>query len=240
MCGRVGIITRWQDRWSREAFEVVPGPIERYNVAPSRYRRKSDPDSIRWEHLPAVRPTDGGKRVDMLTWPLIPHWARGVLPEYSTANCRSEPDTPFSRVAGRKPAFRNAWNKQQRCIVLVSFFYEWDQHSKPNQPWRVAPLNEPFLARAGLWDSSTPAEGEERVSCTIITTQPNRLLHDIGHHRAPVILSPDDWDHWLTAEPNAAQALLAPRYPSEALHAERVSRSVNNPDYDDPALMEPA
>ena len=240
MCGRVGVITHWQDRWSQTRFDRVPEPIERYNIAPSRYRRKGDPASIQWSQLPVLRDREGQRCVEMLVWPLIPHWMRGALPEYNTANCRSEPDTPFSRVAARKPAFRHAWNKQQRCIVLVSFFYEWDQRSKPKQPWRVAPAHEPFLALAGLWEQSTTDEGQTRQSCTIITTEPNRLLSDIGHHRGPVMLSPEEWDTWLTGEPETAEAVVARAYPSEALEAQRVSRAVNNPDYDDPALMEPA
>ena len=61
----------------------------------------------------------GGELVgEEAIWPLIPVWARGEVPKYSTANARSE------EMAG-KPAYRNAWRREQRCLIYASGFYEW-------------------------------------------------------------------------------------------------------------------
>ena len=45
-------------------------------------------------------------------WPLIPVWARGEVPKYSTANARSE-------EMADKNAYRNAWKREQRCLHRV-------------------------------------------------------------------------------------------------------------------------
>jgi putative SOS response-associated peptidase YedK len=40
---------------------------------------------------------------------------------------------------------------------------------------------------AGLWGEWTDAEsGEQRLSCTVITTGPNSLMDSIPHHRCPL------------------------------------------------------
>jgi putative SOS response-associated peptidase YedK len=172
-----------------------------------------------------------------MVWPLVPAWMKGELPKFSTANCRSEPGERFSETVAKKPTFRNAWRKNQRCLVPFSWFYEWDQRSQPKQPWRVLPASAPMLVMAGLWDKTCPAEGAPFRSFTLVTTGPNRLLTEIGHHRAPVILEPQSWQTWLNGAPEAAEALIQPP-PDDSLRAHRVTARVNNPGYQEEDLLE--
>ncbi|MCA1779126.1 MAG: SOS response-associated peptidase [Xanthomonadaceae bacterium] len=233
MCGRGGIDYDWQTVWNYLNLSGEPpaGGLTRLNIAPSSLRG----GEVRWTHLPVARAGDSGRRLDDMIWPLVPHWAAGELPKYSTANCRSEPGQAFSHTVAKKPAFRSAWKRQQRCLVLFSWFYEWDQRTTPKQPWRVEPAEGPLLAMAGLWDRSASAVGDPFNSFTIITSEPNALLRDIGHHRAPVILQARDFDTWLNAGPVQAEKLIVPPLDG-ALTATPVTRAVNNPDYEDDDL----
>lgn len=238
MCGRVGLAFDWKTVWNHLALpgEAPAGGERRYNVAPSTRAR----GGVDWRSLPAVRiGADGRARVDALTWPLIPHWLHGELPRYATANCRSEPHQSFSETVAQKPAFRTAWQRKQRCIALISWFYEWDPRSQPRQPWRVQATAAPLLCLAGLWDRTRSREGEPRDSLTLVTTEPNETLRAIGHHRAPVVLAPDQWNLWLQGSARDAESLLTP--PTEdGLAAHPVTRKVNNPGYGGDDLLEMA
>jgi len=61
------------------------------------------------------------------------------------------------------------------------------------------------------------------------------------HHRIPVILAPEDEDHWLNpdgTEPARLKPLLNP-YPAHLIVATRVSLKVNNPTNDTKEIIEP-
>lgn len=238
MCGRVGLSFDWKTVWDFLSLsgDAPAGGESRYNVAPSTRSK----DRVDWRTLPAARADgDGRRRIDALTWPLVPHWLHGELPKYATANCRTEPGQDFSETMSRKPAFRSAWRHDQRCAVLVSWFYEWDPRSSPRQPWRVLPVEAPFFCMAGLWDRSTDSASTTRESLTILTTEPNETLKAIGHHRAPVVLEPGQLNAWLSGSRSDAESLLRPP-PDDVLTAHPVTRRVNNPTYADDDLLEVA
>lgn len=237
MCGRGGLDFDWKTVWRYLSLtgEPIEGGERQLNIAPSTRTR----DAVEWRSLPAVRATESGRSAAPLVWPLVPHWLKGELPKFSTANCRSEVDRPFSETVAAKPTFRNAWRQGRRCLVLLSWFYEWDQRTRPRQPWRVYPVESPILALAGLWERSPIADGNSMESCTIVTTQPNQLLRDIGHHRAPVVLDPDAMAAWLEGNDEEAQDVLRP--PRDGmLQAHPVTTRVNNPHYDGDDLLESA
>ncbi len=87
----------------------------------------------------------------------------------------------------RKPAFRNAL-KNRRCIIPADGFYEWQKLGKMKQPMRIVLKNGQPFGFAGLWERWQSPEGEEVLSCTIITTAANELLKAV-HDRMPVILT---------------------------------------------------
>lgn len=233
MCGRGGHDFSWKQVYEYLDIAGTPpaGGRRKYNIAPSTRRR----GEVQWTRLPVARRGEDGRFMEGMVWPLLPPWMKGDLPKFSTANCRSEPDVPFSETVARKPAFRHAWKRDRRCLVPFSWFYEWDQRTRPKQPWRVMPVDAPMLVMAGLWDESVTPDGEVRRSVTLVTTEPNRLLTEIGHNRAPVILEPEDWSIWLDESSANAERVIRP--PAEGtLAAERVSRRVNNPEYEDDEL----
>ncbi len=99
------------------------------------------------------------------------------------------------------------------------------------------------FAFGGLWESSRAVDGTEVLSCTIVTLPANSLMREIhnagrNRHRMPLILPRDRQRAWLDSSPESAMGLVA-AVRSEALEAWPVSTAVNNPNLNDPRILEP-
>jgi putative SOS response-associated peptidase YedK len=116
---------------------------------------------------------------------------------YSTINACSEEFTT-------KPAFKDAWKRGERCLCVVTNFYEWKklgEKGKEKQAYAIFMTDREPLVTAGLWSTSRdPLNGEEVLSCTILTCAPNNAMAEI-HNRMPCILGESDWAMWLGEEP---------------------------------------
>jgi putative SOS response-associated peptidase YedK len=151
-----------------------------------------------------------------MRWGLVPGWARDVKVGFSSINARAE-------TVDKTPAFRDAWKRGQRCLVVTDGFYEWKKPEK--QPYAVA-MADGMMVMAGLWDEWKSPQGERIRSCTIITCPPNAIAGTL-HDRMPVILASDTWGKWLGEEPATPEelkSLLVP-CPDEALKIWPVSRT---------------
>ena len=221
MCGRSTLTI--DPNHLQEAFPWATLPDDlppRYNIAPS-------------QHV-AVIPNTGDNVITMYKWGLIPSWSKDPSIGDRMINARSE-------SLAEKPSFRNAF-RRRRCLILADGFYEWKQNPgmKSKQPIYIHLKNNRPFAFAGLWEVWNSPDGSEIRSCTIITTQPNKLLEPI-HNRMPVILPPDAYQQWLLpGDQTAAQLnkLLVP-YPPEEMVAYPVSKLVNSPQYDSFELIKP-
>lgn len=194
------------------AFEITP----HYNVAPSQI-------------VAAIRAGDHGEpQGAQLRWGLVPFWARDAAIGNRMINARAE------TLAG-KPAFRTAW-RRRRCLILANGFYEWRTTPSGKTPFFISRADEQPIGFAGLWDrwEKGPAPLE---TCTIITTDANRILRDI-HDRMPVVLPPEALRTWLDpGTPPARLAALLQPAPDALLTAREVSRAVNSPAHDGPELI---
>jgi putative SOS response-associated peptidase YedK len=72
----------------------------------------------------------------------------------SSINARAE-------TVDTAPAFRDAWKKGQRCLVVTDGFYEWKKPQK--QPYAVAMAEGGQMVMAGLWDEWNDKKTGERV-----------------------------------------------------------------------------
>lgn len=93
------------------------------------------------------------------------------------------------------------------------------------------------LAFGGLWESWKQPDGAVLRTYAIITTTANEDMAGL-HDRMPVVLEPDAWEPWLSAEASSAAALLRPA-PAATLRMWPVSRAVNNVRNHGAALIEP-
>jgi putative SOS response-associated peptidase YedK len=195
MCGRVRLSSDYSEIKIRLKFAPdAPAP----NFAPDWNKPPTEP------MLVAIRSMEGKRVPKMMKWGLIPHWAKDDKLQYSTFNARAE---DFMN----KPSFRDAWRWGQRCLVVTDGFYEWkklDPKGKEKQPYAIAMADDGQMVMAGLWARWKSPRGEEILSCTVITCEPNQFLGEL-HNRMPVILPEAEWPKWLGEEPATEEKMLA-------------------------------
>lgn len=220
MCGRLTLtantVAKVKDLLPDVVVDAWMGP--RYNVAPA-------------QPVPVVR-AGVPRRVEWLSWGLIPGWASDRAIANRLINARSE-------SVADKPAFREAW-KHRRCVVLADGFYEWKTDGNNKTPWHFYFPGHPLFAIAGLWESWFDAEANVQVdTCTVLTTEANALMKPI-HHRMPVILGASSIDAWIGEGATPAErAALLRACPAPGLQKIPVDRAVNHTGNDHPGLIEP-
>ncbi len=127
----------------------------------------------------------------------------------------------------------------------TSGFYEWKAVQEGTrtvkQPYFIRPSDDSAVfGFAGLTERWVSPEGEEILTCCIITTQANALMMPI-HDRMPVILTPNDYSAWLDPANTDVGSLRALLRPAEAgnMTAYPVCRAVNSARSDSPTFVEP-
>ena len=236
MCGKAAVShLSWKDiyAWATSLtpkHSLPPDPVDRINISPSRLRRKSEPESMVWETLPAIY-SDGETDCPIeAVWPFLPSWSRGHLPRIkngkllSTANARLRHEKqPFA------PSYMGAWSKDLRVLVPVSWFYEFDSRVRPQIPYAVFPLHASFWMMCGLGNWFTATDGTLKLSISIITVEPNKVLKSVGHHRSPALIrNADEAGAWLRASKQEALDLLRP-FPEESMGVEQVPMEIKIP-----------
>ena len=176
------------------------------------------------EQVPVVVARSGERVAAQMRWGLIPYWRSGIPLKASTINATVE-------RLDSAPSYRDAWNRRQRCILVMGGFYEPHVNADGSrEPFFLHLAGREVFGVAGLWERSPRSDGSHVFSCTLITVPANRLLAEVHNEkqRMPAILSDSDHDGWLNGTPQEAKATLRP-YPSEDMVAWKVSRRVNNP-----------
>lgn len=218
MCGRYTMHhTPEQVTMRFGVTEAVATPAERYNIAPT-------------QAVPVVLENEGARFLDQFQWGLIPAWAKDPGIGNKMINARAE-------TVAEKPSYRQALSRR-RCLIPADGFYEWKREGTARQPMHIRRKDGELFAFAGLWEEWKQADGTPLRTCTIVTVAPNELMAPI-HNRMPALLRPEDEAAWLdVAHSKASEALafLQP-YPAEWLEAFPVSRQVNIPTIEDPALL---
>ena len=189
----------------------------RYNIAPGQM-------------VPVIIANDP-RRVVLMRWGLIPHWAKDAKTAYKMINARVETLT-------QRPAFR-ALLSHHRCLVPACGYYEWQGEGREKTPYYIHPEDEPYIAFAGLYDTWITPDGEDLYTFTIITTEADSFMVRL-HNRMPVVLERDLEDDWLDAEITSAKEVLGflERTTGVTLDAYPVSRLVNKPSYESPTLIQ--
>jgi putative SOS response-associated peptidase YedK len=223
VCGRYTHLYTWAEIHELYQLAIWP-PLElefSYNVPPTL-------------QVPVVRQYEGQRQGTMLRWGLVPYFAKGVPPKYSTLNATIERLTDGA-------SWRGPWKRGQRCILPASGFYEWHVNEDGSKtPFYITCVDQPIFGFAGLWDASNDDAGGTLEICTIITMPPNALMADIHNvrQRMPAILDRADSEAWLAGSSKEAHAALKP-YPAGSMLAWQVSRRVNTPKNNHPSLVEP-
>ncbi|MGE0311256.1 MAG: SOS response-associated peptidase [Lautropia sp.] len=141
---------------------------------------------------------------------LVPFWARDAKIARHTYNARSE-------TVAEKPAFRQAWQRGQRCLVPMLRFFEPDWTTGKAVRWRIERADgEPF-AIAAIHDRWVDrASGLASSSFSLLTINADghpvmgRFHREGDEKRSLVPIAPADWSAWLDDEPEGAARLLRP------------------------------
>jgi putative SOS response-associated peptidase YedK len=218
MCGRFTLTLDPVEL--REAFDLGEMPtswIPRYNIAPSQ---------------PVAVVTDIATRnIDFMRWGLVPSWAKDISIGNRLINARAE-------TLAEKPSFRAAFARR-RCLILADGFFEWKKaKSGPSTPFYIQMEDKSPFAFAGLWELWHSPEGDELKSCTIITCPPNARVAPI-HDRMPVIFDPRTAWGWLEDRPVGELTGMLKAHKAEDMIAFPISRMVNDPKRDEPAVIKP-
>jgi putative SOS response-associated peptidase YedK len=205
----------------RQEQDIAPS----YNVAPTQM-------------VPVIREVERTRKLDTLRWGLIPFFAKGEPPKYSTINARIE-------TVETAASYRGPWTRGQRCLQIASGFYEWHLDGAGRKaPFYIHLNDQPVFAFAALWDRSIKADGTAVESVVHITMPANELMksiHNAGSnpHRMPAILRKEDQEAWLAGSADDARAVLK-QYDAGLMVAYEVSTRVNTPKTNDAKLIEPA
>jgi putative SOS response-associated peptidase YedK len=171
------------------------------------------------------------RQIVLMRWSLIPHWAKDDKTAYKMINARVETLT-------QRPAFRGLLS-HHRCLVPACGYYEWQGEGRTKTPYYIHPQDGRYIAFAGLYDVWQRPDGENLSTFTIITTDVDPFIARL-HHRMPVILARELEEAWLDPALTQAKDILAllSRSTGLKLEAYPVSRTVNRPNHDGPALIQ--
>ncbi len=226
MCGRYTLHKKLGEIAKRYnlAITKVPKDIHpNYNVAPG-------------QRMPVIIKDDGGEKVEIMKWGLIPVWAKDPRIGYKLINARD--DTIFE-----KPMWRSVILKK-RCLIPADGFFEWKKIPEGSkvrkQPFYIHPKQDELFSFAGVWESWKDVEGLEWKTYSIITTEPNKEMRSV-HNRMPVILHQEDEASWLNPSHNdrgSIEPLLRP-WEDNGLEMFEVSSDVNATKNNEEKLLYP-
>lgn len=132
-----------------------------------------------------------------MRWGLIPHWSKEFSSEYATFKARAE-------SIHEKPAFRDAWEQQQHCLIPILGYYEWNGPKGNKQPYFIQAADKKGLVVAGIYDKWG---NDGFYSCTMITRPADNEIAYI-HPRMPVLLSQEHAKKWLSPDSKDMQRFL--------------------------------
>jgi putative SOS response-associated peptidase YedK len=251
MCGRYAssrapedLVEEFEIRPDQQQAGDLPHLEPDFNVAPTKevYGVVQRPPSGSGE---ASEPEPPERQLRVLTWGLVPFWAKDPKIGNRMINARME-------TVAEKPAYKRAF-ASRRCLLPADGYFEWyptqqtGKSGKPlKQPFFIHPRDGGVLAMAGLYeiwrDRDRPDDDPDRFrwTCTVLTTEAEDSVGHI-HDRMPLMVEPDRWGAWLDPTVSGRDdllSLLVPAAPGR-LEAYPVSRDVNNVRNNGPELVAP-
>ena len=213
MCGRFALTSDAASISKHFRVNLSSPILPRFNIAPSQKILGIRPQSKAHEYTSAL-----------LSWGLIPSWARDQSIGARLTNARSE-------TVLTKPSFRDSF-RRRRCLIPADGFYEWTASKNRKQPYYIRLASHQPFGIAGLWDS-WESDGERIETCTILTCDANEAMKHL-HPRMPVVIQPERYDAWLdpaTPMSELSQDLFP--FSTKTTVISPVSDYVNNVRHDD-------
>ena len=179
MCGRFALVSDLAA--IEEDFDIQKVYHDfkpNWNISPGQY-------------IPAVIHREGQNILESFLWGLIPSWAKDPSIGQKLINARAE-------TVHQKPSFKNAFQKN-RCLIFADGFYEWKKDGRKKIPLYFYLRSKQPFGIAGLYETWVSPEKKQVHTCTIITTDANKLIQP-AHDRMPVIIPKERERTWLSDE----------------------------------------
>ncbi|MCB9766320.1 MAG: SOS response-associated peptidase [Alphaproteobacteria bacterium] len=191
-----------------------PGFSPRYNIAPTQ------------DVLTLIAGDgDDALRGGLLRWGFQPSWSKRPL-----INARCE-DAAGKRTWARPFAAR-------RCLVPADGFYEWKRQGNARTPYDFAPVGEPVVTFAAVWDRFELDGG--RVGCVSILTRAAGPEVAGIHDREPAVIAAEHRAAWLDPalrDPADLMPLLA-RPAGPLFEARPISPRINSARHEGTEVLE--
>lgn len=144
----------------------------------------------------------GQRETALVRWGFVPSWAKEILPGKPQVNARAE-------TVYEKASFKNAI-RRRRCLIPADGFYEW-QGDMPGrkQAWHIHRPDHAGFALGGIYERWLSPDGSELESAAILTTVSGLPVAAI-HERSPVVVMPEDYERWLSADEHVQDLLKPP------------------------------
>lgn len=234
MCGRYTIVTK------------IKEVEKRFNVKAENTSAYQPNVNVSHGNMAPVITNAQPGQLQFFTFGFTPSWASKlmyIVNARAEGDGNKENDPKYSGGMGiiSKPMFRQSI-RTRRCLVPADCFIEGPKTERLSKPYVVYQRSgeRPF-AFAGIWDEWVDkTTGEVFNTYAIITTMSNSVTQAIGHHRSPVILTPEQERVWLSndAELSEITALLQP-FPGEYLNAYPIAPAIKKPSAEGMNLLQP-
>ena len=145
-------------RYSVPSREVLEKKFKATFKRNENFERKYHVGTFNNPKLPVITNEDP-KQIDLFHWGLIPFW---VKDQKNADEIRQKTANARGKSIFEKPSYRNAAEKKH-CLVLADGFFEWRYYNGRNYPHYIYLKNHEPFAIAGLWDSWTNRETQEKI-----------------------------------------------------------------------------
>ncbi len=223
MCGRYNVTKKLETIEKELSIEILQRELfeSLTNIAPG--------------NKAPVLTYDSPKQTQAFQFGLTPFWAKKKMYVFNARaegddNPENEMNYHGNKGILKKPMFRKPI-RSQRCLIIADSFIEGPTKEKLNEPFLIFRNDFSAFTLGGIWDEWVDVNtGEILHSFAIITTAATSITHAVGHHRAPLIISPENRNEWLNPETELSfiTSLLTP-FDGKNYNAYPISKSIKNP-----------
>ena len=171
------------------------------------------------QKLPIIKSYSNGKALESYEWGLVPSWSKKIEKFSPLINARKE-------TLMEKVTFKNLI-QTSRCVVVADGYYEWAKEEKGKVPYYFTKEDDEIMFFAAIHQNN---------QFCIITREARENI-SIIHHREPLIMKQSQINNYLNIKKDAIETLNAIKTPELKFH--EISKNVNNPENNDPALIKP-
>ena len=125
-----------------------------------------------------------------------------------------------------KVTFKNLI-QTSRCIIPADGYYEWKREDNTKTHYYFSKEDDELMYFAGIYQNN---------QFCIITREATEKISTI-HHREPMIINQSQINNYLNIKKDAMEILKSIKPPNLKFH--EISKDVNNPVNNDPALIKP-